>query len=82
MKFQDQLFLEEAYSQILESTEDYSSLSDTQLLNLYKSEFDKQFEGKEDKEKIKKVLSCIKKRGTILANKAYSYAIDKTDQER
>lgn len=82
MKFKDQLFLEEAYSQILESTEDYSFLSDTQLLNLYKSEFDKQFEGKEDKEKLKKVLSCIKKRGTILTNKAYSYAIDKTDLER
>ena len=82
MKFQDQLFLEEAYTHILESSEDYSSLSDSQLLNLYKKEFDKQFEGKEDKEKIKKVLSCIKKRGTILTNKAYSYAIDKTDQER
>jgi hypothetical protein len=82
MKFKDQLSLEEAYTRIWESSEDYSSLSDTQLLDLYKKEFDKQFEGKEDKEKIKKVLSCIKKRGTILANKAYSYAIDKVEQER
>jgi hypothetical protein len=67
---------------VKESVEDYSTLSDSKLLDLYKTEFDKQFEGKEDKAKLKKVLSAIKSRSQTLTNKAHSYAVHKTEMER
>ena len=67
---------------VMESTQDYSSLSDSKLLDLYKDEFDKQFEGQEDKEKLKKIHSAIKSRGVALTNKASAYAAHKTEMER
>lgn len=67
---------------VKESMEDYSSLSDSELLDLFKSEFDKQFEGEEDKVKLKKVVSAIKSRSQALINKADTYAINKTEMER